>query len=82
MDEDKYEVARQWKAGFAAAICHAKDRLLSESDHWLAGWDAGYKLRHVRYASLNEYLISIGREPMGVVVLMESRELADELEGK
>jgi hypothetical protein len=41
--------------------------LLSESDHWLAGWDAGYAFRDSKNSLMDEYLVSIGLGRMGVV---------------
>lgn len=64
--ETKYDIAKQWSAGFAAALLPSA-RSLSESDHWLSGYDAGYGLRGTKNEKLNGYLRSIGQEPMAVV---------------
>lgn len=64
--ETKYDVAREFSAGFAAALL-TQVRSLSESDHWLSGYDAGYSFRKDKNKRLNEYLVSIGHEPMAVV---------------
>lgn len=64
--ESKYDIAKQFSAGFAAALI-PQGRNLSESDHWLSGWDAGYGMRAAKSEQLNLYLVSIGHEPMGTV---------------
>ncbi len=66
MSESKYEVAKEWYKGFAAVL-QGSSRLMSESDHWLAGWDAGYRCRIDQREVLNDYLESIGMEPMRIV---------------
>lgn len=64
----KYEIAKQFSEGLASSLA-VHPRLLSESDHWLAGWDAGYSMRPKKNELLNEYLLSIGQEPMAVMRL-------------
>lgn len=61
--ENKYDVAKQFSAGYAACLTPLPRSLL-ESDHWIAGWDAGYSARRVKNDKLNEYLVSVGHEPM------------------
>lgn len=65
---DKYEVAKEFIAGFAAAV-QVEPCSPDKSDHWHAGWDAGYRFRSATHSPLNEYLVSIGCEPMGIVRL-------------
>lgn len=66
----RYEVMKQFTAGVAATIaCEYRDE--SKSEHWLAGWDAGYPLRKERNRLLNEYLISTGRKPQAVITICE-----------
>lgn len=67
-NESKFDVGKEWSAGFVASLLPAP-RSLSESDHWLAGYDTGYGLRRQKSELLNKYLVSIGHEPMGVVRL-------------
>ncbi len=64
--ETKYDIAREFSAGFCAALLPAP-RSLSESDHWLSGYDAGYGLRGTKNEKLNGYLRSIGCEAMAIV---------------
>jgi hypothetical protein len=64
--ETKYDVAKEFSAGFVASL-KPSARLLSESDHWLAGWDAGYAFRDSKNSLMDEYLVSIGLGRMGVV---------------
>jgi hypothetical protein len=66
--ETKYDVAREFNDGVAAAIL-VRPRLRSASDHWLSGYDVGYGLRKEKNERLNEYLVSIGERPMGVLKL-------------
>ncbi len=63
---DRYEIARQFTEGYADAIATAP-RDTKQSKHWLAGWDQGYSARALRSQKMNEYLVSIGVEPMAVV---------------
>ncbi len=71
MSESRYGIARQFTEGFAAAIRFVP-RILTESDHWLAGYDAGYPFRKHKNERLNEYLVVIGREPMEIIRLCET----------
>lgn len=64
--ETKYDVAKEYSAGFAASLLPST-RSLSESDHWLAGWDAGYALRTAKNERLNQYLKRNGHEQMATV---------------
>lgn len=72
-DESKYDVAREWYAGFGAVLT-SKSRDANASDHWLAGWDAGYKVRADSRELFNAYLDSIGMERMGVIRLAQSEK--------
>lgn len=63
-----YDIAREFSDGVAAAIL-VRPRLLSASDHWLSGYDVGYGMRKEKNDRLNDYLVSIGEEPIGVVKL-------------
>ena len=66
MQPSKYDIARQFTKGFVAALT-PDARSLSESDHWLAGYDAGYGLRAQKNELLNEYLVGIGYKPLDVI---------------
>lgn len=64
----RYDVMKQFSEGFIAGIGmtgNANDQ--TKSEHWHAGYLAGYRNRKVRNECLNEYLISTGREPQAVV---------------
>lgn len=65
---DKFEISKEFSTGFAAALIPSP-RLLSESDHWLSGWDAGYAFRAAKNEAMNKYLVSIGYEPWGTLKL-------------
>lgn len=67
----KYTISRQFSLGFAAALT-PEFRDGSKSEHWLAGWDAGYSLRREKHLLMNKYLIGIGEEPMGEVRLQDA----------
>lgn len=73
MSQTKYDIAKQFTAGFVAAIAMTEARSLSESDHWIVGWDAGYLYRGEKTTLLNEYLVSIGRDPIRKVHLAEPK---------
>lgn len=61
-----YKIARTWEDGFVAGV-RPTARRADESDHWLAGWDAGFTLRTTKNKLLNAYLTSIGERPMGTI---------------
>jgi hypothetical protein len=61
-----YTIADEFSAGFCAAI-RPEPRRLTESDHWIAGWDAGYVVRKARTDALNAYLVSLGKRPLSVI---------------
>jgi hypothetical protein len=63
---NKYTIGRAFCLGFSAALAH-ESRTDSSDTHWLAGYDAGYEMRKERARLFNEYLLSIGEQPMGSV---------------
>jgi hypothetical protein len=71
--ESKYDVAKEYYRG-VAAVFTGTARLLSESDHWLAGWDAGYSLRPRIHLLLNQYLTSVGHNPVDYVRFVSAKE--------
>lgn len=73
--ETKYDICKQFGAGYGACLAPLP-RSLSESDHWLAGWDAGYAARKVKNEQLDRYLISIGHEPQAKIILAAKTEAA------
>ena len=70
---DKYGIAAEFSKGFCAALVPepCDD---AKSDHWQAGWIAGYSVKKEKNRLLNIYLVSIGQEPMAVVVLARKAE--------
>ena len=64
----RLDIMKQFSEGFAAALT-PRSRSLSESDHWLSGWDAGYAFRKAKNERLDAYLVSIGMEPQAVITL-------------
>jgi hypothetical protein len=62
----RYEIAKEFTAGYVAALIPATKEL-TESNHWLAGYDAGYRAREAKNAAINEYLGSIGLKPMAMI---------------
>lgn len=64
----KYDIAKQFSEGFCAAL-RPEPRGENKPKHWLAGWDAGYGVKSEKNRLLNEYLVSIGSEPMRMVRL-------------
>lgn len=71
----RYEVMKRFTAGFVEGIrpgpCDD-----SQDEHWQAGYLAGYKMRPVRSAALDEYLVSTGREPQAKITLAATPPLA------
>lgn len=64
----KYEIAREYNDGFLAGITPAGfDE--SRSAHWSAGYSAGYEMRSKKNDGLNNYLVSVGAQPMSTVRL-------------
>lgn len=63
----KYEIARLFRDGFVAGVGATVAWDDKACEHWRAGYMAGYRLREERHKALNEHLVSIGQEPMGVV---------------
>ena len=67
---NKYDIAKEFTAGLVAALTPAGiDE--SKSPYWQAGYEAGYEMRAEKNRRLNEYLVSLGSEPMAVVKLCE-----------
>lgn len=59
MEENKFKIAKDYDAGFIAALMiEGFDG--TQSDHWQAGYTAGYKMRKEKNKQLNLYLASIG----------------------
>jgi hypothetical protein len=63
---ERYEIAKEFSAGFAAALIPSGIDPAKPS-HWHAGYSAGYGLRTEKNRLLNEYLVSIGEKPLGIV---------------
>ncbi len=63
----KYAIVNDFVAGMVAGMTLHHHRSLSESDHWIAGWDAGYQMRADKNRRIDEYLISIGQEPQATI---------------
>jgi hypothetical protein len=64
--KQKHIIANEFCKGYAACFAGDGMRRLSESDHWLAGWDAANKERIVRNQHLEAYLASIGVESVQI----------------
>lgn len=62
------DICRQFSEGFSAALI-PRARSLSESDHWIAGWDAGYEFRKNKNERLDAYLISLAMAPQAIINL-------------
>jgi hypothetical protein len=59
----KFVIVRDFTDGYAAGVTN-RARLLSESDDWLAGYDAGYPIRHALTGSVNAHLMRLGIDPV------------------
>ena len=72
MTKNKYDIARDFSEGVVAALAvNGIDP--AKSEHWQAGYGAGYAMRAEKNRRLNEYLVSIGQEPMSIVRLAQQR---------
>lgn len=69
----KYDIAKEFSAGFCAALT-PEPWCESNSQHWRAGYNAGYGIRKEKNERLNKYLASIGVETMGVVKLYDEQK--------
>lgn len=64
--ESKYVIAKQFTDGYLAALTPAAiDE--KQGGHWMAGFEAGYRKRLEKTLAMNEYLVSIGVDPMAMV---------------
>ena len=63
--ESKYDICKQYSAGFAAALALDASRVLfsNGNPHYEAGYKAGYATRPEKNTKLDAYLVSIGHEP-------------------
>lgn len=66
--EHVYKIVDEFTAGYVAAQI-PQPRSLSESGHWIAGWDAGYAARKIKNEKIDEYLVSLGVEAQRIVRL-------------
>jgi len=64
----RYDVADAWTQGFCDGI-RPSCILPSASEHYVAGYEAGYGLRKQKNDLLNEYMVKVGMVPFGVVRL-------------
>jgi hypothetical protein len=60
---NRHNAYREFVRGYADAV-QGESNNIGASEHWQAGWHAGYFAREQRNVKLNEYLKSIGHEPM------------------
>ncbi len=67
----RYEIMRAWSEGFAAGIVPSGIEAI-KSEHWQAGYSAGYATRKEKNRLLDEYLVSVGQEPQVVIRTMEA----------
>lgn len=65
MTQTKYDICKQFSAGFAAALDLSATRsvISTGSAHWEAGYRAGYAMRPEKNFKLDAYLVSIGHAP-------------------
>lgn len=68
----RYDTAKEWTRGFVDGIRPCLVDASNATDHYTAGYDAGYSLRNAKNELLNKYIASIGLEPFGVVHTAEA----------
>ena len=62
----RYEIAKDFNNGLLSALRQSfMDK--TQSKHWASGYEAGCRMRAEKSKMLNEYLMSIGEEPMAVI---------------
>jgi hypothetical protein len=69
ISQSKFDIGKEFTAGFTAGMFLLSPLDTTKSDHWQSGWNVGYGHRKIKNDALNEYLKSIGQEPMHVVHL-------------
>lgn len=69
MSSERYEICKQFTAGYAACLAIQHRDVIGQSAHWLAGWDAAWPARQEKNRQLDAYLVSIGHEPQLVITL-------------
>lgn len=70
MPSKRYEIMRDFVDGFVAALRpSAIDN--TKSEHWHAGYAAGYQLKAEKHRLLDEYLVSIGEPPQAIIRAVE-----------
>lgn len=62
----RYQIMREWSEGFAVGIVPSGIEAI-RSEHWQAGYSAGYATRKEKNRLMDEYLVSIGQEPQAVI---------------
>lgn len=65
----KYEVAEEFRAGYIAALA-VKGCPPNASEHFRAGFNAGYKAKRHLHDSINEHLKNSGLPQMAIIKLM------------
>lgn len=70
----RYDVMKQFTQGLIAGIGMTEAaNAPGKSEHWHAGYLAGYEMRKEKNRRLDEYLISTGREPQAVFTLQSAK---------
>lgn len=67
----RYDIMKDWSAGYVAALTPLPIDA-EKSNHWHAGYTAGYHARKQRGEALDKYLVSIGLEPQVIILIADS----------
>lgn len=74
MKAPSYEIHREYRNGYTAAIGMTSYRDDAQTQHWLRGWDDGYKARKRFNEGLDEYLLLLGYERQATIVPAERKD--------
>lgn len=71
----RYDIMRQFLQGLIAGVGMTEAaNSPGKSEHWHAGYLAGYEMRKEKNLRLDKYLISIGLEPQAIITIQAESE--------
>ncbi len=67
---NKYDVAKEFQNGVSAALNRVGTDWEKQTTHFMAGYHFAVKnMKEIQFNGMNEYLVSQGLEPMGIIKL-------------
>lgn len=73
---ERHQIMREFVRGYCFGLDSSLEQPIHPSQHWLAGWQAGYKERPHKNAALDRYLESIGQERQAVIEIVVAKNEA------